>query len=220
MMRQAAGPLNFEAEFDRVVGAFLPNRVHDNDGANSVDGDRSGTEFIYRRALEIIDTHGISALTFRKLAADLTMSTRTLRKRVGSRDNLIRAAIGQYAGSITVAIRRTGPWEEAAQLWCADLYRQLMARRRITELMTDSDSLRLDRQIGRIAEYAVRQGVPRELAVQCCRSLARVTINDAVLRSRSGESDAASAGRFEAEAAYSDAVRWVIAGVRTEGVFA
>lgn len=212
-MRPAPAPLNFEAEFDRVVGAFLPNRVHSVRRECSVDRDRSVTEFIYVQALEIIDAHGVSALTFRKLADDLKMSTRTLRKRVGSRDGLIRAAVEQYAGGLSVEVGLMGLWEHTVQRWCSDLYAQLMARPRITGLMIDADARLIDQQVRAIAEYALHDGIPFGVAYQCCKSLARLTINDAVARSRGGVPDGEPSGRSEIEEPPLDTVRWVVAGV-------
>lgn len=215
-MRPAAAPLNFEAEFDRVVGAFLPNRAHASHHERMGDREKSGVEAIYRRALEIIDADGVSALTFRKLADDLKMSTRTIRKRVGHRDGLIRAAIEQFASALTVEVSLTGPWERAVQRWCSDLYEQLMARPRITELLLDADGQLIDQQIRTIAEYAVHEDIPFDVAYQCCGSLARMTINDAVARSRGAVRDREPSARSEAVGPHFDTVRWVVAGVRAE----
>jgi AcrR family transcriptional regulator len=215
-MRPAAAPLNFEAEFDCVVSAFLPNRVYGNRHECTVDGETSGTEPIYRRVLEIIDAHGVAGLTFRKLADDLKMSTRTIRKRVGHRDRLIRAAVEQYASALTVDSALAGGWELAVQGWCSDLHGQLMGRPRITELMVDTDGELIDQQVRRIADYAVHEGIPFDVAYQCCKSLVRLTINDAVARSRGGAAGGEPSAHTGADAPLADTVRWVVAGVRVE----
>lgn len=215
-MRPAVAPLNFEAEFDRVVGAFLPNRVHPASSESSVDGAKACAESIYLRALEIIDAQGVSTLTFRKLAEDLKMSTRTIRKRVGSRERLIRAAIEHYAGTITVSADLTGLWEQAVQEWCQNLYGQLMERPRITELMIDADGRLIDRQVSGIVGYAVRAGIPFDIAHQCCSSLARLTVNEAIARSRGGAVGGELSAQSTGEGQLFDTVRWVVAGVRAE----
>lgn len=215
-IRPAAAPLNFEAEFDRVVSAFLPNRGHGSRHDCTPVGETSGAEPIYRRALEIIDAHGVSVLTFRKLADDLKMSTRTIRKRVGYRDKLIRAAVEQYAGALMVDSGLAGPWEVAVQSWCSDLHGQLMDHPRITELMVDTDGELIDRQVRRIADYAVGESIPFDVAYQCCKSLARLTINDAVARSRGGATGGEPSTHAGADAPLSDTIRWVVAGVRVE----
>jgi len=214
-MRPASPPLNFEAEFDRVVGAFLPDRVQASHHC-TVDREISSAQAIYQHALEIIDAHGESGLTFRKLADDLKMSTRTIRKHVGNRERLIRAAVEQYAGTLAVELRLTGPWQHAVQRWCSDLYGQLMARPRISELMFDTHGQLIDGQVRTLAEYAVHEGIPLEVAYRCCKSLTRMTINDAVARSRGGLTDEEPSSRAEIEGPPLDTVRWVVAGVLAE----
>ncbi|NED67315.1 TetR family transcriptional regulator, partial [Streptomyces sp. SID10244] len=52
-------------------------------------------ETIYERALVLLDDEGDSALSTRRLAADLRISTRTLYQQVGNRENLIRALVAR-----------------------------------------------------------------------------------------------------------------------------
>jgi AcrR family transcriptional regulator len=210
--------LNFEAEFDRAVDALFSHRPQGGGRCSEntqPHRDQCSIESIYAGALQIINERGVAALTYRALAGDLKMSTRTLRKRVGKRDRLMRRTVEHHVGTHTVDVHQRGSWQTAIQKWCSDLYVQLVACPHITELMVDSDSRLLDQQIRNLAEYTVQQGIPFDVARQCCTSLARMTMNDAIARCRRR---ATAVERVEPsiEDQPFDTVRWVVAGVRAE----
>jgi len=94
--------IDIEAEFDRFVAATIPMALQEGDGhgrRTPRDGGRRGpqpsisAEAIYEHALVLLDAEGARALTLRRLAADLKISTRTHCKRIGKRDNLIRNVV-------------------------------------------------------------------------------------------------------------------------------
>ena len=53
-------------------------------------------EVIYERALALLDAEGADALSARRLAADLGISTRTLYEQVGPREKLIRTLVARH----------------------------------------------------------------------------------------------------------------------------
>jgi AcrR family transcriptional regulator len=209
--------LNREAEFDRAVDApfFHRSQTGQCDENTQAHRERCSVETIYAQALQIINARGVSALTYRALAGDLKMSTRTLRKRIGKRDRLIRRTVEHHVGTLTVDVDQRGSWQNAIQKWCRDLHVQLIACPRITELMVDSDSRLLDQQIGNLAEYTVQQGIPFDIARHCCTSLARMTMNDAIARCRRSAT-AVERVQPSVEDQPFDTVRWVVAGIRAE----
>jgi AcrR family transcriptional regulator len=184
-----ASPVDIEAEFDRFAAAMtsLATRQADGSGHRAPgDGKRRGpqpsisAETIYERALVLLDVEGARAVTVRRLAADLKISTRTLYKRIGNRDNLIRNVVELHFAKLNLSFHECESWESTALNWCLGLHGTLCAHPHITDLMTDDDVLILGDDVKALTKATVQEGISRDTAAECCLALANVTINDAI----------------------------------------
>jgi AcrR family transcriptional regulator len=177
-------------------------------------------EAIYARALELLDIEGSAGLTTRRLATDLKISTRTLYQQVGSRDRLIRALVARHFSQLRVDFHELAEWEDTALHWCLSLREALYAHPYLTELMTVEDRGAIMDYVSELVEVTLRQGIPQDLAVECCRALVNLTINHAIVEVRgshqpelSRESTSESA---LIERNFPMSVRWILSGVRME----
>jgi AcrR family transcriptional regulator len=177
-------------------------------------------EVIYERALELLDAEGSDALTTRRLAADLKISTRTLYQQVGHREQLIRALVARHFSQLRLDFHEYGDWESTALQWCLALREALRAHPYLTELMTIDDRKAVMDYLAELIKVTLREGFPRELALECCRALINLTINHAVMEVRSlrepklSRDSLAESRRIEKN--FPMAVRWMLAGVRAE----
>ena len=78
-------------------------------------------EAIYEHALELLDAEGSDALTTRRLAADLKISTRTLYQQVGSREELVRALVARHFSQLRLDFHEYEDWETTGLKWCLNL---------------------------------------------------------------------------------------------------
>jgi AcrR family transcriptional regulator len=177
-------------------------------------------ELIYERALALLDAEGSGALTTRRLAAELKISTRTLYQQVGSREELIRALVARHFSQLTLDFHDYEDWEATALHWCIGLHDALHAHPFLTELMTVDDRYAVMTYVDELVDATLREGIPRKLAVECCRALVNLTINHSIVEVRgmhepklSRNSDAES-DRIEKN--FPMSVRWILAGVRQE----
>jgi AcrR family transcriptional regulator len=131
-------------------------------------------------ALRLIDREGVRALNMRRLADELQVSTRTLYKRIGSRDDLIRNVLQLHGSRMTLELPDGGSMAFRAWAWCVSLRAALRAHPHLTELMRDDKSAMLCEPIGQLVNAAVREGVPAALAERFAWSLANVTIDEAL----------------------------------------
>jgi AcrR family transcriptional regulator len=184
-----ASPVDIEAEFDRFAAAMtsLATRQADGRGCRAPsDGKRRGprpsisAETIYEHTLVLLDAEGARAVTVRRLAADLKISTRTLYKRISNRDSLIRNVVELHFAKLSLNFRECGSWESTASNWCLGLHRTLCAHPHLTDLMTDDDVLILGDYVQALAKATVQEGISRDTAAECCLALANVTIDDAI----------------------------------------
>ncbi len=60
----------------------------------------TSTDAIYAHALGMLEAEGVAALTVRQLAAGLGISTRTLYKRIVSRDQLISGVLALHYATV------------------------------------------------------------------------------------------------------------------------
>ncbi|WP_159233597.1 TetR/AcrR family transcriptional regulator [Mycolicibacterium vanbaalenii] len=205
-----------EIELERFVAKHLPAC----DSQRSHRGPQPSITFtgICDRAREIIDVEGLPALTVRRLADELKISTRTLYKRVGSQHVLLRGVARIHVSRMNIRVRELDTWETTAWKWCTELHRALRAHPHLTELLTDHDVQMLSRQSKDLARLATREGLPEGAATAACRCLVNVTVSDALRSTRSVSHDDTFGG---GETATSTAdlfrtVQWIIAGVRAE----
>jgi AcrR family transcriptional regulator len=175
---------------------------------------------IYSRALELLDAEGPKALQARRLAADLKISTRTLYQQVGNQEQLTRALVARHFSQLRLEFHERKTWESTALHWCLSLHDALAAHPHLTELMAIGDRNAIEDYVNELLKAALREGIPRRLAIECCRGLVNVTINHTVVEVRALRKPEHSAGN-EAEMAniaknFPMVVRWIIAGVRLE----
>ncbi len=179
-------------------------------------------EEIYDRALALLDSEGAGALNARRLAADLKISTRTLYQQVGTREKLIRVLVAQHFSRLKLDFREYDTWEATALHWCLALHEALRAHPFLTELMTIDDRQAVADYVDDLMKATAREGIPRALAVECCRSLVTVTITHAIIEVRALREPEHSP-RSAVETAkiarnFPRTIRWILAGVRAEAV--
>ena len=177
-------------------------------------------ELIYERALALLDAEGSGALTTRRLAAELKISTRTLYQQVGSREELIRALVTRHFSQLSLDFHGYEDWEATALQWCTALHDALHAHPFLTELMTIDDRNAVMAYVDELVDATLREGIPRKLAVECCRALVNLTINHSIMEVRGmhepklSRNSAAESDRIEKN--FPMSVRWILAGVRQE----
>lgn len=179
-------------------------------------------EDIYERALALLDADGEEALTTRRLATELRISTRTLYQQVGSRDQLVRALVARHFSQLRLDFHEYDDWESTALHWCLELREALRAHPFLTELMTIDDRTSVMVYVNELVDATLREGLSRELAVECCRALVNLTISHTVMEVRGLRepklSRESSAEKAHIEKNFPMAVRWILAGVRQEAL--
>ncbi len=177
-------------------------------------------EAIYKRALELLDAEGSDALTTRRVAADLKISTRTLYQQVGSREDLVRALVARHFSQLRLDFHEYEDWETTGLKWCLNLRDALRSHPYLTELMTIDDRKAVMDYVAELTKATLREGFPRSLAVECSRALVNLTINHCImevraLREPKHSSDTLAESRRIAKN-FPMSVRWTLAGVRAE----
>lgn len=177
-------------------------------------------DVIYARALELLDTEGATALTARRLASDLKISTRTLYQQVGTRDQLIRALVARHFSVLGVEFSRRRTWEATALHWCIALRETLCAHPFLTALMNIDDREAVEGYVSALLTSMLDDGFPRELATDCCRSLVNVTVNHAIIEvsaMREAQDSAVTAAAIETFTKnFPTTIKWILSGVRAD----
>jgi AcrR family transcriptional regulator len=175
---------------------------------------------IYARALELLDAEGSSALQARRLAADLKISTRTLYQQVGNQERLTRALVARHFSRLRLELQERKTWESTALHWCLSLHDTLVAHPHLTELMAIDDRVVIEKYVNDLVKATLREGIPRRLAIECCRGLVNVTINHTVMEVRAlrePEHSPGTAGEMaKITKNFPMVIRWIISGVRTD----
>jgi AcrR family transcriptional regulator len=177
-------------------------------------------ETIYEHALELLDAEGSDALTTRRLAADLKISTRTLYQQVGSREQLIRALVDRHFSQLRLDFHEYEDWETTALKWCLNLRDALRGHPFLTELMTIDDRKAVMDYIAELTNVTLREGIPRSLALECSRALVNLTINHSVMEVRAlrepklSRDTLAESRRIDKN--FPMSVRWILTGVRAD----
>jgi AcrR family transcriptional regulator len=177
-------------------------------------------EDILTRALELLDSDGPSALNVRRLSSDLKISPRTLYQQVGNQEELTRALVARHFSRLRLDFKEYDSWESTALHWCLALHAALRSHPHLTELMTIDDRSAVSDYVQALVKSTLKAGIPRGLAIECCRGLTNMTINHSVVEVRALREPKRSA-QTAAEVAKIDKnfprlVGWVIAGVRAE----
>lgn len=216
-----------EAEFERFAAGLVGTKIRESiserrgsDVTPPCPRPSTSAAAIYERALELVDREGIDALTSRRLAADLNISTRTLYKRIGSRERLIRELISAYSARLILEFRPQGTWEETVWGWCLQVYQALTDHPHLTDILRGRTSTAITAHVDALIDASVRHGLPRTVADESCRAVADLTINDALAYARAwvvGDTLAQQATRMAVPSkAATDAVKWILCGVRAE----
>jgi AcrR family transcriptional regulator len=176
-------------------------------------------ETIFEHALEVLDQEGPAAVTVRRIAADLKISTRTLYKRITNHDNVIRNVVALHYSQLNLEFRELDSWESTAMSWCMNLYRELSTHPHLTELMAAQHGSALHGYVDELLKATLQEGISRERAVECCRSLVNLTINDAIVNARSSSHPKCDSDKSAEESAISrdlqGTIRLILAGVRS-----
>ncbi|MEV5832655.1 helix-turn-helix domain-containing protein [Nocardia sp. NPDC052112] len=177
-------------------------------------------EVIYDHALALLDAEGADALSTRRLATELRISTRTLYQQVGNREQLIRALVARHFSLLRLDFHEYEDWESTAVQWCLALHDALRAHPFLTELMTIEDRSAVMDYVHELVEATRREGFPLRLAVECCRALVNLTINHTIVEvrgMRQPKLSEESAERVDkTEKNFVMSIRWMLAGVRAE----
>jgi AcrR family transcriptional regulator len=174
-------------------------------------------EVIHARALELLDAKGVDALSARTLSADLGISTRTLYQQVGTREKLIRTLVAQHFSQLQLDFHEHDDWKSTALQWCLALHDTLRAHPFLTELMTIADRDAVTSYVDELFESMLRAGIPRAVAVECCRALVTVTINHTIIEVRAlrepqlSPENAAEAAKIAAN--FPMTIGWIVDGV-------
>jgi AcrR family transcriptional regulator len=174
-------------------------------------------EVIYARALALLDAKGADALSARTLSADLGISTRTLYQQVGTREKLIRTLVAQHFSALQLDFHELDDWKSTALQWCLALHDTLRAHPFLTELMTIADRDAVTSYVDELFESMLRAGIPRAVAVECCRALVTVTINHTIIEVRAlrepqlSPENAAEAAKIAAN--FPMTIGWIVDGV-------
>lgn len=174
-------------------------------------------EVIYARALALLDANGVDALSARTLSADLGISTRTLYQQVGTREKLIRTLVAQHFSALQLDFHEHDDWKSTALQWCLALHDALRAHPYLTELMTIADRDAVTSYVDELFESVLRAGIPRAVAVECCRALVTVTINHTIIEVRAlrepqlSPENAAEAAKIAAN--FPMTIGWIVDGV-------
>jgi AcrR family transcriptional regulator len=125
--------IDVEAEFDQFVAELIPMAARDGNGRKRSAGQRRtpgpppsiSADTIFAHALKVLDQEGPAAVTVRRVAADLGISTRTLYKRIGNHDNMIRHAVALHHSRLNLKFRELDSRESTAMSWCMNLHREM-----------------------------------------------------------------------------------------------
>lgn len=177
-------------------------------------------EVILERSLALLDAEGAKALTTRRVAAVLGISTRTLYQQVGTRDELIRALVARHFAELQLEFHEYGDWETTATQWCLGLHKALLAHPFLTELMTVDDRAAVMNYVSALMKAALREGIPRAIAAECARALVNLTINHSVMEVRAQREPKLSGPSLaevrRIEKNFLISIRWILAGVRAD----
>ncbi|WP_396884564.1 TetR/AcrR family transcriptional regulator [Mycolicibacterium sp. CBMA 226] len=170
--------------------------------------------------LRLLDSEGMPAVTARRIAAELNISTRTLYKKVRSREEMLRNVVESHCSALTFGpLLEDDGWEAAILDWCTSLHRELLEHPHITGLLAQDDTPAVKWLLGSVVESMINAGFPPSTSLIYCRSLLDLTICDAIRRTRAMSVEVSSVVGIETAQSTSDlgaTIRWLIAGVRTD----
>lgn len=142
-------------------------------------------EAICEYALAVLAKEGMQALTVRRIAAGLGMSSTTVYKRIGNQKHIIRSVVTLWWSRLCSRIRDCDTWESTATNWCLDLHQAMVANPRVAEAVGYCGDGFAKSYVTGLASLAGRHNVARQAALDCGETLATITINSAICQVRS-----------------------------------
>jgi AcrR family transcriptional regulator len=171
------------------------------------------SEAVFQRALDILDRDGDEALTVRRLADDLGISTRTLYKRMAGRADVIHGAADLHVARVLRDVRARVPLGSRETSWCIALHNALVTFPNATAILGDNDVRVIETFIRDVLLSGLGSHVASHLVAECAVSLANVTINDAMRRVRN-----ASGAPPQGDFALRTTIKWIVAGTRAQAI--
>jgi len=121
---------------------------------------------------------------------------------------------------LKLEFKEYGTWESTALHWCIALNDTLCAHPYITELMSIDDRAAVTDYVQSLLKLTLQEGIPRGLAVECCRGLTNLTIHHSIAEVRArreGEHSPETVSEIaKINRNFKRLVQWVIAAVRAE----
>ena len=165
-------------------------------------------ESIYAAALTILSEEGFEGLTARNLTARLGCSAKTLYQQVGNREQMHRGLVAYAFEQIKLDFSPGENWLTSASSWCLGLRGALLARPELARLMNTDDRDVVVRYVNRLVTALIKQGLPRDLAVEACRVLSHATLTLTLADLATSTSRGPDTPEF-----FPTTIRWLIHGI-------
>jgi AcrR family transcriptional regulator len=179
---------------------------------------------IVQAAIEILDEHGLDAVSMRNVSARLGVSPVPLYRRIGGKDALVEAMALHLFADLAPATRPDEPWQSYAERWAHALRGGLRRVKDSRLLVGEGRSSFL--HISRPLIEALRAGgLDAGEAVQACRMLVwstvgliavtsnRPQLSSAERRTRRPGSDPSVVTAAEADELFALHIRYLIEGI-------
>jgi len=182
------------------VPAATPSSQPDQETQRRPGRPRIPRDRIIDAAVELVDTGGAEALTFRALAEHLGSGTATLYRHVADRAELVREAIDRILGEIdlTVGSRHQEDWQAALAALCDELFAVLARHHNAAPLLAEHIPTGPHAMDFREACLAVllKAGLAPTTAAVSAATLGRYTLGFA-MQMRAGDDEQAISSQFE-----------------------
>ncbi len=140
-------------------------------------------------ALSLLDREGPQALTSRRLAHELAISTKTLYKRIPSQGALLDELGDLWAANVTVSVQTSGTWEAVARRSFLCLYMELTAHPHLTAILSNRVVDHLMVRFHSLIAFATSQSIAPEMARRHSRMAIGVVVNSAIAGVRPASGD-------------------------------
>lgn len=217
--------IGLEAAFDRFAASLRSDAIARGDSGKARQ--RTGpppsitVEQISRHVVNVLDAEGPDAVTVRRIAEDLRISTRTLYKRIQSREKMVRYALATHYATLDLTFDAHQDWKRFVTQWCVALHRELVRHPHLTDLTAGREIVCRQRYFDELVAAARRGTVPDP--VSCCERLVDLTMGDAFMRVRTiCKADDGGTARYSLSERVSDdlesLVEIVVAGMSESGL--
>ena len=130
---------------------------------------------------------------------------------------MIRHAVALHHSRLNLKFRELDSRESTAMSWCMNLDHEMFAHPQPTRPMTAQHGMMLRGYVDELLKATLQEGISLERAIECCRSLVNLTINDAIVNARTSSEPKRDLGDSAAEPRVwrKAAVGLILAGVRS-----